>query len=691
MVVFVLTMLFMALVPLLAPEVRAVPAEITLLDPASGFVGTTVKVEGTIDTPNGTYIIRWNNALNITTGSASGNNVSTSFIVPPTVGAPSGRNITVELIDNSIQTFAAKNFTLYTTYHIKAEKPSPPNQLQEGETIKIWVNVTGGEANIVYAANISVTDPSGKNYTALVSLSNTTNTGYGEANMTCPNGFGTNAHTNNTGTYYVSCNKTLATDNFTVGLTDKLEYHSNETVLVQATGYGYSEIITANIKVGGLSVATFPRNLTAVGGVITFEWPIPSNVTPGIYNLTLTNTTSPGTVKTPPDTQSFEILGVLCQIQTVNLANQPVTGAVVKVYNASTNTYLNLSGKTNSSGWIQFLLNSANYTFKAFWEDEEVGILSNKNVSQTPVLTLKLQLTHLQIVIEDEMGERLSFVDLKLETKYEVESFRTNATGTWQIYNLLTHMNYSIEARRYNLLIPGTPVKNLTVSLPWNDVTIVVPTYTLFVRVFDSHDVPAAGLKVTAYEWSSGIGEPLQSNLTDSSGNVTFSLTFGRYRLRLYDDTTFLNEVTVDLVQNQSSLVVHSDVYNVNFSVLVVDYFGQPIPNAWVELQRKVNSDYQTVKTQTTEADGTARFNGIIGGDSRVYVSVAGRLGETQYLYIVDSKQILFKLDGYVAVAGYALETSQFVTVVILLIIIVAFAIASTYKRLGSLLQRRRK
>jgi len=685
-------MLVMTLVPLLAPRVRAAPTTITLLDPSNGFVGTTVKVEGSIDTPNGTYIIRWNSARNITMGSASGNNVSTSFIVPPTAGAPLGLDITVELIDNSTQTVGTAYFKLYTKYHIKAEKPSPPNQLQEGETTKIWVNVTGGEANTVYAANISATDPSGKNYTLLVSLSNSTKTGYGEANMTYPNDFGTSAHTNNTGTYYVSFNKTLATDNFRVGLTDKLVYHPNETILIRGAGFGYSEIVTADIKVGGLPVATFPKNLTTTGGVVTLEWTIPSNVTPGIYNLTLTNATSPGTVKTPPDTQSFEILGVLCQIQTVNLANQPVTGVVVKVYNATTNTYLNVSGETNSSGWIRFLLNSANYTFKAFWKDVEVGVLSNKNVSQTPLLTFTLQLTNLQIVVEDEMGDRLSFIDLTLETKYEVESFRTNATGTWEIYNLFTNMSYSVEARRYNLLIPGTPIKNLTVSLPWNNATIVVPTYTLFVQVRDSYDANASGLNVRAYEWSSGIGEPFQSKLTDSSGKVTLSLTFGRYRLRLYSDTVFLNEVTVDIVQNQSSLVVHSDVYNVDLSVLVVDYFGQPIPNAFVEFQRKVNSDYQTAKTQTTGADGIARFNGITGGDSRVYVSVAGSPSETQYLYLTGpTRNVVFKMDGYVAVAGYVLETGQFVTIVVLLIVVVAFIIASNYKRLTRRLQRRGK
>jgi len=369
----------------------------------------------------------------------------------------------------------------------------------------------------------------------------------------------------------------------------------------------------------------------------------------------------------------------------------------VKVYNATTSTYLNITETTNSTGWVRFTLNSGNYTFKAFWEDVSVGNLSNVVVSQNIVLTpFTLELTHMRIVVEDEgkPPKRLSFIDLKLETEYELvpKSFRTNATGTWEIYNLVVNVSYVIEAKRYDLLLPGTPIQNKTFRSDWNNITIVAPTYTMLVHVLDSQNDPADDLDLLAYEWSSGItGEPAQRETTNYDGNVTLSLTFGRYRLRLYNDTTFLNEVTVDLIENQS-LVVSCDVYNVNLSVRVVDYFGQPIPNVLVVFQRKINSNYQTTETQTTGADGIAYFDYIIGGDSRVYVSVAGRPSETQYLYLVGpSRNMVFKMDRYVAFVGYALETSQFLTIILLLILIVAFIIASKFKRLPRLLQKRKK
>jgi 5-hydroxyisourate hydrolase-like protein (transthyretin family) len=257
---------------------------------------------------------------------------------------------------------------------------------------------------------------------------------------------------------------------------------------------------------------------------------------------------------------------------------------------------------------------------------------------------------------------------------------------------MFTNISYLIEALRYGFLFNTT----LTPPLPtqaWNNITITAPKYTMSIHVTDSHDASALGLKVEAFEWSSGTGELAQPAVTtDNDGNVTLSLTFGRYRLRLYKGDAFINEVTIDLTKNQSSSVVRIDTYNITLNVHVVDYFGQPISNVLVTFQRKVNSNYQATENQTTGADGVASFSDIIGGDSRVLVSVAGNPNETQDLHLVGpTRDVVFKMDGYVAVVGYALETSQFVTIIMLLILIVSFIIASTYKRLLRLLQRRKR
>jgi len=391
--------------------------------------------------------------------------------------------------------------------------------------------------------------------------------------------------------------------------------------------------------------------------------------------------------------------GNSCVIQVRNLANQAVAGVTVEVWN--TTSYLNLWNNTDATGQADFMLETGNYTFKAFWKDVEVGAV-DWNVTEDVTLRLDVRLSNLKLTVKDETGAPIPLVGLTLMYNYTTRanetiqeppaSFTTNINGIVQLQNVFTNISYLIEARRYGFLFNTT----LTPPLPtqdWNNITITAPKLTMSVHVMDSNGASAVGLNVKAFEWSSGTGEPAQPAVTtNNDGNVTLALTFGKYRLRLCKGDVFVNEVTIVLTQNQSSFVVRIEIYNITLNVLVVDYFGQPISNVSVAFQRKNNSSYQTTESQTTGADGVARFNDIIGGHSQVSVSLAGGPSETQFLYLVGpTRDVVFKMDGYVAVGGYALETSQFVTVVVLLILIVAFVIASTYKRLLGLLQKRKK
>jgi len=573
-----------------------------------------------------------------------------------------------------------------------------PARIQEGLDTNITVGVQEASVNATYTLKVNVTAPTGYSYVTKVSVTTNEN-GFGTNLTKFWSDFAASANTSYVGLYKIYVNETLATSNFTVGLTDKLRYLRSESVNIRGAGFKANETVQINLKFSGGSVTGFPKNMTASpSGVVIDYWVIPADAPLGVYTLTLANATTGGTVKSPPDVQDFTIEGI-CEIQTLNLANQTVANVIIEAYNSKTGGFLNLRQGTNGTGWVRFTLATGNYTFKAFWRSVEVGV---KNISVTGniMLPFKVDLSNIKLTVIDETSTPLPFINLSLEYNYttragttfpEKESFTTNFTGSGQIRNVFTNISYIIEARRYGFLFNTTSIKSLP-AISWNNITIIAPTYTMFVRMLDSKDAPAVGLKVSAYEWTSGISEPLQQAQTDSNGNVTFSLTVGRYRLRVDQDITFVNDFTVDLVQNPSFLVVRMDVYNVDLRVLVIDYFGQPIPNVSVELQRKNDSGYEMIQTKTTGSNGIASFNSIIGGNSRVYVSVAGRPGEIQYLYLVGpTEDAMFKMDGYIAVAGYALETSQFVTMVILLILIIAFIVASTYKRLRALLQRRRQ
>jgi 5-hydroxyisourate hydrolase-like protein (transthyretin family) len=574
-----------------------------------------------------------------------------------------------------------------------------PNRIQEGLDTNITLSLNGATANTTYNFKINVTAPSGISFSKSATVE-TGATGSGSNIQRFWQDFA-NANTNYVGLYKIAVNGTLATANFTVGLTDKLKYLRSETASIRGSGYMPNESVTVDMKFGNASVLNKTLNASQ-NGLVTYLWTIPENATSGVYTLTLTNATAPGTIKTPADTEEFTVDNI-CQIQTRNLAYQTVTGVTVEVYNATSGLYTNLWNKTDETGQVKFVLEAGNYTFKAFWaHGENVVEVGTRNwtLTENTELQLIMRLSALKITVTEEKGAPIPFTDLNLQYNYTTRdnkllsdsgSFTTSINGTVQLQDAFTNISYLITARRYGFVFNTTFIKSLPAQA-WNNITIVVPTYTMVVHVLDAKNSNAVGLRVLAYEWSSGISEPVQSNLTDSSGNVTLSLTFGRYRLRLSKDTTLVNEVTVDLIQNLSSFVVHSDVYNVDLRVFVFDYFGQPIPRVLVELQRKIDSNYQVTENQTTGADGIARFNGIIGGDSCVYVSVLGSSGETQYVYLAGSTtDVVFKMDRYVAVFGYPLETSQLVTIMLLIILIAVFIIASTYKKLPILLHRREK
>jgi len=239
--------------------------------------------------------------------------------------------------------------------------------------------------------------------------------------------------------------------------------------------------------------------------------------------------------------------------------------------------------------------------------------------------------------------------------------------------------NYTVESLVYNLLFNTTSVDVPSERQP--NITIVCPTYRLLVRVLDSKDSPSEDVTVSAYEWTSGVAQPAQSGVTDADGNVTLSLTFGRYRLRAYKDSVLLNETTIDLTEDNKLSTIRCNMYNVDLSVFVTDYFWQPIPNAVVKFERKVDGDYVEAYSSATGADGSAIFNGIIGGDAKISVYIAGKLSQTQYLYSDSSRRrVEFNINGYVALGGFVLEASQFFTLAVVLVITALFLIILKYK-----------
>ncbi len=680
----------------LLPHVRATNGvEITSITPTThnGKVGDTVQIIGTINKTDGEYRI-WFGSYNVTPTEprATGNLVSATFQIPHVPNE--NYTITLQDIDKNINATAL--FYVETAYYIKAVTPSSPQQLQENDTVNILVNVTGGKRNVVYYANVSVMIPSPlrTNYSATVELTNTTDTGDWFANIAYPNQTlfqPLGSHTNYTGLYRIYFNKTqnLAEDSFFVGITDKSEYHRSEyhgeeVVQIKAVGYQLNQ--TANITIA------FPNtnkndswlvNATQQG-MINITWPggVPWNASIGVYNITITITS--GKSKKIPDSQLFSVPGYPIQVYTQNWAEDAVPQILVEAFDEAANT--TYSNTSDGNGLARFQLEKGNHTFEAFWRGKvKVAEMPPENITGNATYYLKCELTNMKITVKDEDENLIPFVFLNVTYKYITTkeaknengsiTGQTDLSGVFLINSTLTHINYTINASRYEIIFNknNNTIQDLPVEKRFN-VTIVCPAKTLTLNVTENHRNPLPNAHVELIEQMGGIS---YTEITNGTGMVTRNCTFGNYTVRVYMDNILLKEISVELF-NDTYQEIYCQLYNLTLSVKVIDYFGQPISN--------VNVTWQLDGLQNsalTKSDGLVTFSNIIGGDLQVTVYLPGQSQPFMVTTsVVDSsKTIEIKLDKYVILAGFLVETSNLTTAMIIAATVLLVLLIEVYRR----------
>jgi hypothetical protein len=148
--------------------------------------------------------------------------------------------------------------------------------------------------------------------------------------------------------------------------------------------------------------------------------------------------------------------------------------------------------------------------------------------------------------------------------------------------------------------------------------------------------------------------------------------------VEVYDQSGIkLNETTVNLNQT-SNLSIICNLYDLDIFVMVVDYFGQPIPNVNVTLQRTGQR-----RSHVAGADGLASFSNIVGGSTQVTVRLSGQSDPcvVTTTYLDSSRTIELKIDRYVALAGMLLETAHLLTLIIVVLIVVAILCLEVLRR----------
>ena len=681
------------------PKVAASPIAISSISPSNGYVGDQVRVIGTIDV-NGTYKIFFDGEL-VTNGTASPQKaVNTTFLIPHRFKGDHA----VTIHDVSANTTSAPvYFTVRTNYYINAIMPPQQTQFMESQSAKIRLNVTGGEENNPPTANVTVMLPLPVGtiyYGSLLQLVNTTRLGEYMAEINYPNDFGLHAHMNYTGTYNVFfniLNVTRAVGSFMVGLTKVTQHHRFETVTIQGANYTQqNERVWINITSAGKTV--FSTNVPAIEGIVNANWTIPWNATYGTYNTTVTSSTSPSTIKSIRDTQTFTISRAIfqSQIQIKNLDNENVSDVTVVAYNGTQRV---ISAISDNSGLARLSLDAYQYSFKAFLKGElgvQVGNISALNITGSINQTLVVQLANIRLFIKDNAENPLPFISIDLKYNYtrvggtkvsDMRTLETNGTGIVNFRNTFINTSYVIEAKRYGYIFNTTSIGNLTAS-QW--INITCPTYALFIHVVDSKEIPLSNVSMNVTEWSSGLLVGNKSWVTDDRGSISLNLTFGRYEVKIYDysvelgSIVVLNDTIVDLTEDRMFEEIHCKIVNLSPSILVVDYFGQPIPNAEIRIERfsEIKQDWVGITSPLrTDANGVASLPSI-GGEYSISIYMQGLLSDIKSFYIDETHVLVFKIDKYITIGGLILETIQLVVGIALGLLIISLGIALTYKKI---------
>jgi hypothetical protein len=676
----------------------AVPAP-TLWE-SEGVVTEVIYLNGTIETSNGNFTVLFD-SIAVNSSKAVGTKFTCFFHVPSVVNG--AHNVTV-LDTTTSTTSPPATFTVNTSYSISVYPSlTAPNQLQEGAQISLKVNMLGGKNATYYPLNVTVTTPANTApanttyYNCNISLSTDQN-GTAESSMLdyptdfLPAGL---AHTNYTGTYririYENATKTMNKEaTFVIGLTDATLYHRLEWVNIRAANYTKpSENATVTIKLGNTKLLS--KNVTAVNGTITYDWLVPVNASKGSYMVTVANTTKTGTYKKPRDVQNFTVPFIFVNVSTKNLNDAYVGGVNATVYETKVKVASNI---TNSQGSILTRLDhGGNFTFKAFWKNTQI---SNETapvyIQGNYSLTLVCQLINMEFTVKNETGSPMPLIFFSLSVSYlnvtngttpDPESpynNLTNVNGKWILYNQIAKANFTLEVLRTHLTF-NTTTFTVQQGQKWFNMSITCPSYNLTVHVEDARQTALEGYWVKIYEFGGGL---YANKTTDANGNVTFTATFGRYKLQLYNPTVpvILNETYYDLVTLNSSFLLRSTIYHASLSVKVVDYLGQPIANAKVKLERE---DIAPI-TKTTNGNGVAFFDGvadgIVGGDCLISVYTDGDVpSETTKVFVERNTAVVFALGECINVFGVLVDTSQFAVFIIFIVLIVLFVFFLFYRK----------
>jgi hypothetical protein len=241
---------------------------------------------------------------------------------------------------------------------------------------------------------------------------------------------------------------------------------------------------------------------------------------------------------------------------------------------------------------------------------------------------------------------------------------------------------YSIVASKFNTVFNQT--SSSVPTQPTSQITVICPDETLSLKLVDYTSKPLTNTRVTLIEQASGI---FYSVTTDGNGAAQLQVTFGQYRLDAYTtDNVLLNETVINVLTSTQAQIMCT-LYNLQVSVKIVDYFGTPISNVYVQLSRTG----MNTQSATTKSDGIASFSSVIGGNMEITAYPTGneKAFVAKNLEITSPTTVTLSMAKYVLFGGSLVDTSVLATIILIVIVILLLVILEVYRRTGFRLPRK--
>jgi subtilase family serine protease len=128
---------------------------------------------------------------------------------------------------------------------------------------------------------------------------------------------------------------------------------------------------------------------------------------------------------------------------------------------------------------------------------------------------------------------------------------------------------------------------------------------------------------------------------------------------------------------SNSQQQIRCTLFNIQLSVAVVDFFGNPISNTNVTLNgpEKIS--------QVTQSDGKVTFNNIIGGNIQIIAQASGTKDAYQAITLTVNQptSVQIKIDRYIALGSMLIPASAFIAIMIILVALVLFALVEIFRR----------